>query len=64
MVDLKNIEVAYMRFYFHTDPKIMTNRGSFIACAKILDYIFISTARAQKMDNMSHIEHKFLYNVA
>jgi hypothetical protein len=34
-----------------------------VACAQILDYIFLSSSCVQKMDDMSHIEHKFLYNV-
>jgi hypothetical protein len=39
--------------------------GVSIVCAQILDYIFLSSSCAQKkMDNMSRIEHKFLYNVA
>jgi hypothetical protein len=38
--------------------------GVSIACVQILDYIFLSIASAQKMNDMSHIEHKFLYNVA
>jgi hypothetical protein len=38
--------------------------GVSIACAQILDYIFLSSSCAQKMDDMSHMEHKFLYNVA
>jgi hypothetical protein len=37
--------------------------GVFIACAQILDDIFVSTSRAQKMDDMSHAEHNFLYKV-
>jgi hypothetical protein len=36
-------------FYFYADSKIMADRGSFIACAKILDDIFVSTARMQKI---------------
>jgi hypothetical protein len=35
--------------------------GVSIACAQILDYIFHAR---KKLDDMSHIEHKFLYNVA
>jgi hypothetical protein len=38
--------------------------GVFIVCTQILDDIFVSTIRAQKMDGMSHAEYKFLYKVA
>jgi hypothetical protein len=30
-----------------------------IACTQILDYIFVSSTHAQKMDDMSHVENKF-----
>jgi hypothetical protein len=38
--------------------------GVSIACAKILDDIFVSTTRMQKYDDMVHAEHKFIYKVA
>jgi hypothetical protein len=37
--------------------------GDSIACAKILDDIFVSTAHMQKKDNLVHAEHKFIYKV-
>jgi hypothetical protein len=45
--------------------KLWQIMGVSIACMQILDYIFPSTARAQKkLDDMRHTKHKFLYNVA
>jgi hypothetical protein len=38
--------------------------GVSIVCAQILDDIFVSTAHMQKMDDMIHAEHKFVYKVA
>jgi hypothetical protein len=38
--------------------------GVSIACAKILDDIFVSTARMQNKDDIVHAEHKFIYKVA
>jgi hypothetical protein len=43
--------------------KLWQITGVSIACAQILDYIFLSSSCMQKLDGMSHIEHKFLYNV-
>jgi hypothetical protein len=37
--------------------------GVSIACAQILDDIFISTAHMKKYDDMIYTEHKFLYKV-
>jgi hypothetical protein len=54
-----------MQDLFYRDSNIRAKIvGVSIACAEMLDYIFLSTARAQKWDDMSHTEHKFLYNVA
>jgi hypothetical protein len=43
--------------------KVMENCGSFHCMRANFDYIFLSTAHAQKLNDMSHTEHKFLYNV-
>jgi hypothetical protein len=51
-------------FYFYIDPKIMANRGSFHCIRGNFGLYFVSTARAQKLDDMTHTEHKFLYNFA
>jgi hypothetical protein len=40
-----------------------TNFRVFIACAQILDDIFVSITHTQKLDDMSHVEHKFLYKL-
>jgi hypothetical protein len=49
MADPKIWESDACGFYFYIDPKIMANLESFYCMRQILDYIFLSIARAQKI---------------
>jgi hypothetical protein len=63
MTDSKIMEITCMRFLFLCRSKNYGMRV-FIACTQILDDIFVFIACAQKMYDMSHTEHKFLYKAA
>jgi hypothetical protein len=51
-------------FYIYRSKKLWQIMRVSIAYTQILDYIILYTVRAKKLDDMSHREHKFLYNVA
>jgi hypothetical protein len=65
MVDPKTWDSHACGFYFYIYPKIMANCGSFYCMhANFGLYFPFHYTRAKKLDDKSHTEHKFLYNVA
>jgi hypothetical protein len=65
MADPKNMAAACMRFLFLYISKNYSKLFEFPLHARKFWIIFSFTVHARKkLDDMSHIEHKFLYNVA
>jgi hypothetical protein len=65
MADPKNMAAACMWFLFLYRSKNYGKSWEFPlhACKFLIIFVFLVQAR-KKLDDMSHIEHKFLYNVA
>jgi hypothetical protein len=65
MADPKTWELHACGFYFYKELKIMANRGSF-HCMRVNFGLYFSfhRTRAKKLSDISHTEHKFLYNIA
>jgi hypothetical protein len=65
MADLKNMAAACMRFLFLYWSKNYGKSWEFSLHARKFWIIFSFPVHVRKkLDDMSHIEHKFLYNIA
>jgi hypothetical protein len=65
MIDPKNMTTACMRFLFLYKSKNYDKSWEFPLHARKFWIIFFFSVHARKkLDDMSHLEHKFLYNVA